>query len=185
MTSENPVTRSAPASSVAAKTAFTAGVLTVFLTSLLLVAPQRNSAAADTVSAAEFAQAVRQARQQAPYHVYAPTNLPANWRITSVHHRTDSRGVSFWHVGITTPTQHQIGVEQSDGRRSAFLKDLSSDGKRMGTVAIHGAVWGYWEHRMQMRDVRTMVRPMDSSNLLVTGSVPDFAELSALASTLR
>ena len=110
MTSENPVTRSAPASSVAAKAAFTAGVLTVFLTSLLLVAPQRNSAAADTVSAAEFAQAVRQARQQAPYHVYAPTNLPANWRITSVHHRTDSRGVSFWHVGITTPTQHQIEV---------------------------------------------------------------------------
>ncbi len=157
-------------------------VLGVFLFTFLFAAPQRNFGAARRV---DYESVLREARVTAPYHVFAPQDLPPTWKITSVRYDRQANGDVLWHVGLQTPRGHEVGVEQSDGGRAEFVRQITMRSDRVNRTLINGAIWQVRQRKMKMRDVRSLVRIQDDSTVVVTGAVPDFTELLVLAKSLH
>ncbi|WP_171843003.1 DUF4245 domain-containing protein [Carbonactinospora thermoautotrophica] len=157
-------------------------VLGVFLFTFLFTAPQRNFGAARQ---ADYESVLREARATAPYHVFAPRNLPPTWKITSVRYDRQANGDVLWHLGLRTPRGHEVGIEQSDGSRAEFIRQITMRGDRVSRTVLNGAIWQLRQRKMRMRDVRSLVRIQDDCTVVVTGGVPDFTELLFLARSLR
>lgn len=80
------------------------------------------------------------ARRAASYPVAAPEGLPQSWKATSVRFRGDD--FDAWHLGFRAPDGEYVAVEQSTGKRSAFIDEASQGAEETKvTQEIGGRTW--------------------------------------------
>ncbi len=121
-----------------------------------------------------------QARSDAPYQILAPEGLSERWRATSARYEPDPGGTT-WHLGFVTPQDAYAGLEQSDGRRTAFVDEMTNQGAPEGTTQIDGVTW---ERRLRpSRLQRSLVLEQGDVTTIVTGTA-SWDELQELASSL-
>jgi hypothetical protein len=129
------------------------------------------------------------ARQQAPYPVLAPTNLPAEWRATRVTWvKTGDPYLNgapalrnTWELGFLAPDDVYIAVNQGDAESEEFIKDESREGRPDGQSTVNGSPW----ERLVTDDERT--RSLVSSTPKVTTVVvgdTSYEALEAYTATL-
>ncbi|MEU8822544.1 DUF4245 domain-containing protein [Streptomyces sp. NPDC048636] len=84
------------------------------------------------VKTVDYRVELRTARRAAPYPVAAPGSgsLPKGWRATSVTYTPGNTGgagggTAAWHLGFLDAEREYVAVEQSDGKPTAFIENVT------------------------------------------------------------
>ncbi|MDT0400588.1 MULTISPECIES: DUF4245 domain-containing protein [Streptomyces] len=120
------------------------------------------------------------ARRAASYPVAAPEGLPEAWKPTSVRYKGAES--EAWHLGYRTPEGEYVAVEQSTGKRSAFIEDKTQGAEKTdATQRIDGRTWTRYEgdHYDAL-----VLEGTDGATTVVTGTASP-GELTAMAEALR
>lgn len=120
------------------------------------------------------------ARRAASYPVAAPEGLPQEWKPTSV--RYQGAESEAWHLGYHAPDGEYVAVEQSAGKRSAFIEDATQGATKTGTTQeIDGRTWTRYEgdHYDAL-----VLEGTEGSTTIVTGT-GSFGQLTKMAGALR
>ena len=129
------------------------------------------------------------ARQQAPYEVLAPTNLPEGWRATRVNWvplgrpylNGEASPRNLWQIGFLTPQEVYIDLTQGDMRAQEMVDQQSREGTPDGNSVIAGLTW----QRLVSPDGRTrsLVLRGPATTAIVSANLP-YDALEAYATTL-
>ena len=129
------------------------------------------------------------ARQQAPYEVLAPTNLPEGWRATRVNWvplgrpylNGEASPRNLWQIGFLTPQEVYIDLTQGDMRAQEMVDQQSREGIPDGNSVIAGLTW----QRLVSPDGRTrsLVLRGPATTAIVSANLP-YGALEAYATTL-
>jgi hypothetical protein len=129
------------------------------------------------------------ARQQAPYEVLAPTNLPEGWRATRVNWvplgrpylNGEASPRNLWQIGFLTPQEVYIDLTQGDMGAQEMVDQQSREGTPDGNSVIAGLTW----QRLVSPDGRTrsLVLRGPATTAIVSANLP-YEALEAYATTL-
>lgn len=129
------------------------------------------------------------ARQQAPYEVLAPTNLPEGWRATRVNWvplgrpylNGEASPRNLWQIGFLTPQEVYIDLTQGDMRAQEMVDQQSREGTPDGNSVVAGETW----QRLVSPDghTRSLVLHGPAATTIVSANLP-YEGLEAYASTL-
>lgn len=150
-------------------------VLAVFVFQVL---PQDHlSARQPTVDYSMWAHASRRDGRLA---TYVPHPMPRGWRATSAGY---TPGLDpHWHLGILTPSQAYVGIEESyDTAGDLVHQYVSANASSHGTVLVGGHRWTAWQ---DSKGDYALVRSLGKERLLVVGTTPP-AKVRAFAGHLR
>jgi len=142
------------------------------------------------VAVVDVAPVLAVAREQAPYEVLVPQNLPAEWRPTKVAWERlgqpalngEPAARNGWRLGYLDPQDTYVALEQGDRR----LEDMLASATRRGTPDGESVVGGStWERRVSPDGrTRSLVLAAPRVTTVVAGDT-DYAELEAFAATLQ
>ena len=90
-----------------------------------------------------------QARQQAPFEILTPVELPAGWRATQTSWtkigQADPTGNESvrnrWRLGVLTDQDIYIELDQVDKQAGDFVDDITREGQPDGTSQVDGQTW--------------------------------------------
>jgi Protein of unknown function (DUF4245) len=129
------------------------------------------------------------ARDQAPFDVLAPTNLPEGWRATRVNWvplgkpylNGEASPRNLWQIGFLTPDDVYIDLNQGDAQPQEMVDQQSREGTPDGSSVIAGQTW----QRLVSPDSRTrsLVLHGPEATVVVSADLP-YEALEAYASTL-
>jgi len=129
------------------------------------------------------------AREEAPFEVLAPTNLPNGWRATRVNWVPQGKPYlngevsprNLWQIGFLTPDDVFVDLNQGDLRPEEMVDQQSRDGTPDGTSTVADKTW----QRLISPDGRTRSLVLVGSNAttVLTADLP-YEALEAYASTL-
>ena len=129
------------------------------------------------------------AREQSPYPVLAPTNLPSGWRATRAtwvkvgepHLNGEPSVRNLWLLGFLSPDDTYVSLGQGDQQIEDFIAEQTRQGAVDGESTVGGQSW----QRRVSPDGRTrsLVRQEPQVTTVVSGDV-DYAALETYASTL-
>jgi hypothetical protein len=117
--------------------------------------------------------------------LFAPDQLPQDWRATSVQYAGGDG--AHWHLGLLTDAGKYVGIEESrESTEDLARQYVDQDAVRGGDVTVAGETWQSWTDRggdyALVRSVDVGGRPYES--VLVGGSAPA-AAIKDFAATLR
>jgi Protein of unknown function (DUF4245) len=129
------------------------------------------------------------AREEAPFEVLAPANLPQGWRATRVNWVPQGKPYlngeasprNLWQIGFLTPDDVFIDLNQGDVRPEEMVDQQSREGAPDGTSMVADQTW----QRLISPDGRTKSLVLVGSNAttVLTADLP-YEALEAYASTL-
>jgi hypothetical protein len=129
------------------------------------------------------------AREEAPFEVLAPANLPPGWRATRVNWVPQGKPYlngepsprNLWQLGFLTPDDVFIDLNQGDVRPEEMVDQQSREGAPDGTSMVADQTW----QRLISPDGRTRSLVLVGSNAttVLTADLP-YEALEAYASTL-
>ncbi|HUS22514.1 MAG TPA: DUF4245 domain-containing protein [Aeromicrobium sp.] len=123
----------------------------------------------------ELTDAVAGARAAAKFNVIAPRTLPKGWVANSARFGPDA-----WHLGVLTPQDRYIGLEQATTSVSGIVDDFAPKSRAVRTLKVAGEVW---QVRAETDGDRVYVRDFGETSVLVIGSAPR-TELERYVSSL-
>lgn len=116
----------------------------------------------EPTSSVDYRDAVGAARDALGPEVLAPDRLPKGWRATSARVRGQ-----VWSLGVVTRDDEFVGLYQ--GRERKDLLDRYARGDGRGTVDLDGV---RWSERRSPKDETILVRTVDGSTVVVSGTAP-------------
>jgi hypothetical protein len=129
------------------------------------------------------------AREQAPFPVLAPTNLPEGWRATRVtwvkegdrYLNGQPSPRNLWQLGFLTPNDVFVDLNQGDARLPELVDEQTRQGSADGQSSIGEQTW----QRMLSEDGRTrsLVLSDPKATAIISADLP-YEALEAYASTL-
>lgn len=125
----------------------------------------------------EWQQPLAQAREASTFPVWAPPSLPEGWRATTVSYDSGQNG--RWHLGAQTDDDDYVGLEVSPVGERRLIERYSGSTSEDGTVQVDGQTWTRWTGD----DENSLVRTVDGTTILVTGTAPADV-ISSYAATL-
>jgi len=128
------------------------------------------------------------ARQQAPYRVLAPANLPEGWRATAVNwvkvgdpYLGKPSVRNLWQLGMLSPDDVYLSVVQGDLQPDDLVREQTRMGVPDGTSTVGDATW---QRRVSPDDrTRSLVRTDSTATTIVVGDT-SYTGLEAFAATL-
>lgn len=142
------------------------------------------------VSVVDYTPILAQARQQSPYPVLAPTNLPSGWRATRASWvRTGENALNdqpsprnAWTLGFLDPSATYIGLYQGDAQVEDLVTTATAKGHQDGSSTVDGQAWQRWISQDGRTRSLVLAGPKDTA--IVAGDLP-YEALEAYAGTLR
>ena len=127
------------------------------------------------------------ARQEAPYRVLAPANLPEGWRATAVTwvkvgepYLGKPSVRNLWQLGMLSPDDVYLSVVQGDLRPDDLVREQTRMGVPDGNSTVDGRTW---QRRVSLDDrTRSLVRSDATVTTIVVGDT-SYAGLEAFAAT--
>ncbi|GIH98992.1 DUF4245 domain-containing protein [Planobispora takensis] len=155
------------------------GVCLVGVVIFLFVTPQSRT---ERIPRVDYSIDVANLRRDAPFPVWAPEPVPANW-VPNSSRATNQKGVVTWRLGFATAERRHAMLIQSDEKPAAgFASRMANTDQATGSVRIAGESW---EQRYRKdKNQRSLVRLLPGSTVVVTGTA-EWDELTALASSLK
>ncbi|GIH91496.1 DUF4245 domain-containing protein [Planobispora siamensis] len=145
----------------------------------LFVTPQSRT---ERIPRVDYSFDVANLRRDAPFPVWTPEPVPANW-IPNSSRVTNQKGVVTWRLGFATAKRKHAMLVQSDEKPAAgFASRMANVNQAVGSVQIAGETW---EQRYRKdKNQRSLVRLLPGSTVVVTGTA-EWDELTALAGSLK
>jgi Protein of unknown function (DUF4245) len=116
----------------------------------------------------DYAEAVEGARQEVPYELVAPDELPDGWRATSARVRPTTDG-TVWSLGLVTDGGDFVGLEQTDADPGRVERERLQDYELDGTTVVDGVEWQRWVERARSPD-RVLRHDLDGTTVVVVGT---------------
>lgn len=135
------------------------------------------------ITVVDFQPVAASARQSGAFDVALPTNIPSDWKATSVRYRpnpTDPK-VATWHLGFYVPEDGYVGIEQTNGTDPGFLTEATARGTEQGEQEINGVTWKKY-YSDDSRHYSLAVK-QDGVTTVVTGTL-SYQELAPIAAGL-
>jgi hypothetical protein len=154
-------------------------VIGVVVAGIYLFVPHDDSR--NPVKRVDYRVELETARRAAPYPVAAPEGLPKTWRATSVTYDGGSPDGAAWHLGFLNPENEYVAVEQSNGKPSKFIANVSHRAEKTGETQQVGEV--RWD-RYEGPKYDALVREERGVTTVVTGTAP-YAQLAEMAAALE
>jgi len=164
--------------------------MAVIVIPLLLITWVFTNDPQPTVEPVDVAPVLAQAEENSPYPILRPTDLPEDWVPTRVAWAEDGNQWitnvpaigNSWQLGYLAPNGIYVAVQQRDRGVSAFVADVTQDGRRQSEVSeISGRTWEHWSSRDEIS--RSLVWRDGEMVAVVTGDT-DYAQLDAFAGSL-
>ncbi|MGO1488589.1 MAG: DUF4245 domain-containing protein [Arachnia sp.] len=164
--------------------------LAVILIPLLLITWIFTNDPQPSVEPVDVAPVLEQAEQNSPYPILRATALPPEWVPVRVAWAEDGNQWitsvpavgNSWQLGYLTPNGIYVAVQQRDRETSAFVADVTQDGRRESEVSeIEGRTWEHWISRDEVS--RSLVWRDGDMVAVVTGDT-DYAQLDAFVGSL-
>ena len=142
------------------------------------------------VTVVDWQPVLGQAREQSPYPVLAPTNLPKDWRATRATwvkagdpYLNGAPAVrNTWQLGFLAPDDVYVELDQGDLRSLDFIKDQTREGLPDGQSQVLGQAW---ERRVtQDERTRALVQTTAAVTTIVVGDT-SYEALESYAATLK
>jgi hypothetical protein len=142
------------------------------------------------VTVVDWQPVLAQARQQAPYPVLAPTDLPKEWRPTRVAWVKLGDPVlngepavrNTWLLGFLDPDDIYIALNQGDRKPAEFIADETRQGLPDGQSVLTS---GTWERRISPdQRTRSLVMSTPKVTTIVVGDT-SYASLESYVGTLK
>lgn len=102
------------------------------------------------------------------YDIAMPSDVPEDWRATSVDHRQTASGNS-WRLGFLVEGAGFVGLEQSDGEIQSYLADRLGDFEADGRASVDGTAWQRQRQTESPRD-HALVLEQDGVVTIVRGT---------------
>ena len=141
------------------------------------------------VAEVDWTAVLTDAREEAPFPVLAPRNLPEGWRATQAEwfktgdpYRDGRPSVrNLWSLGFLTPDAVFVGLDQGDLEPEDMVEEQSRDGTADGSSTVAGQAW----ERLVSPDGRTrsLVRREPAVTTILSGDLA-YEALEAYAGTL-
>ncbi|MGO1384983.1 MAG: DUF4245 domain-containing protein [Arachnia sp.] len=164
--------------------------LAVILIPLLLITWIFTNDPQPSVEPVDVAPVLEQAEQNSPYPILRATALPPEWVPVRVAWAEDGNQWitsvpavgNSWQLGYLTPNGIYVAVQQRDRETSAFVAEVTQDGRRESEVSeIEGRTWEHWISRDEVS--RSLVWRDGDMVAVVTGDT-DYAQLDAFVGSL-
>jgi Protein of unknown function (DUF4245) len=129
----------------------------------------------------DYAQVVPPARKAADFDLVAPTRLPNGWSATSV--RFDPGPPQHWHLGVLTPEQRYVGLEQGDRPVAEMLDEyVDKAASRQAATDVAGRTWSTYT---DAGGDLAFVRRSGTATTLVVGHDVSRSQLESYVASLR
>ncbi|KAF4410064.1 hypothetical protein CRI70_23060 [Streptomyces sp. Ru87] len=154
-------------------------VIGLFAAGIYLFIPHDENQ--DPIKRVDYTVELDSARRAAPYPLAAPEGLPGSWKATSVTYDGDDPAGAAWHLGYLDPEREYVAVEQSDGKASKFIADVTHGAKRTGESRRIGET--EWQ-RYEGEKYDALVRREPDVTTVVTGTASQ-EHLAKMAAALK
>ncbi len=121
--------------------ALLASLAIVLFTVLVVVRPETN-----LVKPVNYRTVATQAQKSVTETLAAP-NLPADWRSNDAELKTGSGKTVTWYIGLITPSQQFVAVEQGIHTSDTWFGSLIGKSPATGHVTIAGIRWTIYDQR--------------------------------------
>lgn len=165
-------------------------VLAVLLVPIVALSAFFTRIPEPTVTPVDYKAVAAKAADEASYEVLVPQNLPEGWITTRARwmplgearpNREPAPG-DTWQLGVMTPQQMYIAVDQRDRLTDQFVAEITRDGRRDGTSVVDGTEWT----RYRSGDGRTFALVLrGDEEVTVVSSDLGYDALEAFTATLR
>ena len=160
--------------------ALLASLAIVLFVVLVVVRPSTN-----LVSPVNYRSVAAQAQQGVSETLAAPP-LPHGWQSNDAELKSDSGKTVTWYVGLITPKQQFIAIEQGIGTSDTWFGSLLGKAQPTGHVTIAGIHWTVYNQRSASgvgNFAYALAGTLGSSHLVLHGSASD-AEFRVLATAI-
>lgn len=143
-----------------------------------------------TVTPVDFRPVAAAAAAEASYEVLVPENLPEGWVTTrarwmplgEVRPNREPAPGDTWQLGVMTPQQMYIAVDQRDRLPDQFVAEITREGRRDGASVVDGVEWT--RYRSGDGRTRALVLRSEESVAIVSADL-GYEALEAFTATLR
>ena len=135
----------------------------------------------DQVKAVDPGPTLAQARQSAPYDVYAPEPAPQGWTATVARYEP-APPANEWTLGFVTAAEDYAAVAQTDGDAQALLDEVAPGAEPAGSSTVNGQEY---ERRASPDGSRRVLVAAVPGSTLAVGGTADWDVLERLAGSLR
>nr|WP_194241479.1 DUF4245 family protein [Galbitalea soli] len=94
----------------------------------------------------DYHAAAAQAQAGVSEHIVDPA-LPSDWLANSAQLRQASGSAQTWYIGLITPDQKYLGLEQGIGAADSWFTALLGTTPSTGTASIAGVTWRVYDQR--------------------------------------
>lgn len=160
----------------------------VLMVPILLIVAFFTRTTETPVQAIDYRPVAVQAAAEASYPVLVPVNLPEGWVATRARWTAEGRpglngepaAGNTWQLGMLTPQQMYLAVDQRDRAQELFVQQVTRDGIPDGDSTVAGSAW----QRYVSQDGRThaLVQRGEAATI-ISGDV-DYGALEACAGAL-
>ncbi len=157
--------------------ALLASLAIVLFTVLIVVRPSGN-----LVTPVNYKTVAAQAQKNVSEPLASP-NLPGGWRSNDAELKSDTGKTVTWYVGLITPKQQFIAIEQGIGTSDTWFGSLLGKAQPTGHLTIGGIQWTVYNQRNgggAGNFSYSLAGTVGSSHLVLHGTASD-AEFHALA----
>jgi len=157
-----------------------ASLVIVLFLALVVVRP-----ATSLVKTVDYRTVVTQAQQGVSETLADPT-LPKSWTSNDAELKTDSGKTVVWYIGLITPKQQFIAVEQGIHTSDTWFGSLLGTAQATGHLTIDGIDWTVYNQRSLANAGNfqySLSATVNGSNLVLHGSA-DKAEFTQLATAV-
>ncbi|MDQ1548282.1 MAG: hypothetical protein QOH69_3186 [Actinomycetota bacterium] len=160
--------------------ALLASLAIVLFTVLVVVRPGTN-----LVTPVNYRSVAAQAQKDVSETLASPA-LPSGWHSNDAELKTDSGKTVTWYVGLITPKQQFIALEQGIHTSDTWFGSLLGKAQATGHVTIDGVRWTVYDQRGASgvgNFPYALAATIDGSQLVLHGSASN-AEFRVLASAV-
>ncbi|MEJ1229528.1 MAG: DUF4245 domain-containing protein [Galbitalea sp.] len=137
------------------------------------------------VTSVNYRTVAAQAQPSVAQPLVAPA-LPRGWHSNDAELKSDTGKTVTWYVGLITPKQQFIAIEQGIKTSDTWFGSLLGKAQPTGHRTIDGIRWTVYDQRASAPDGNyqySLAATADGSNLVLHGSADD-AEFSTLAASI-
>ncbi|QIK71554.1 DUF4245 domain-containing protein [Propioniciclava coleopterorum] len=162
--------------------------MAVLMVPILLVVAFFTRTPEAPIQPIDYQPVARQAAAEASYPVLVPQNLPDGWVATRARWTAEGRpGLNgepaagdTWQLGMLTPGQIYIGLDQRDASQELFVQQVTRDGRPDGDSNVAGVAW----QRYVSEDDRTRSLVLRGDAVTIVSGDLAYEALEAFASSL-
>ena len=142
------------------------------------------------VTPVEYRPLAAAAAAEAPFEVLLPESLPEGWVATrarwtplgAIRPERDPAPGNTWQLGMLTPQQMYIALDQRDKLPDQFVQEITRDGRSDGVSTVDGTEWT--RYRSKDGRTRSLVLQTPDAVTIVSADL-GYEALEAFTATLQ